>query len=128
MIAPAPPIPDRLNARRQALGMSHAALAQRSGVSEPTVKRILSDRAPNASFASVTSIAQALGMSLDLAEQDPDELCRQQARRKAEHIARMVQGTSALENQAVDDRTYRRLVERSYHELLAGPRRRLWAP
>lgn len=119
--------PDALTARRKALGMTHAALAERSGVSEPTVKRILAGHLAEASFANVAAIAQALGASFSLSEIDPDELCRQQARAKAEHIARLVQGTSALENQALDAQTYNRLVERSYHELLAGPRRRLWS-
>jgi hypothetical protein len=53
-------------------------------------------------------------------------LLRAQARAKAEEVARLVQGTSALESQAVDADAYRRLVERSYHELMAGSRRRLW--
>ena len=51
----------------------------------------------------------------------------EQARKKAEQVARLVQGTSALESQAVDAKTYKRLVEKTYHELLAGSRRRLWS-
>lgn len=122
------PIPvDRLVSRRKALGMSFTMLAARSGVSEPTVKRILGGHAAAASFANVAAVAQALGVSLEFGESDIDELRREQARKKAEHIARLVQGTSALESQAVDPETYRRLVEKSYHELLAGPNRRLWS-
>lgn len=117
----------RLTCLRQALGMSFAALAQRSGVSEPTVKRIFAGHLGEASFANVAAVAQALGATIGLDEIDPDELCRREARRKAEQVARLVQGTSALESQAVDAQTYSRLVERSYHELLAGPRRRLWS-
>jgi transcriptional regulator with XRE-family HTH domain len=116
-----------LTRRREALGMTHGALAARSGVSEPTVKRILGGHLAEASFANVAAIANALGVPLGATEIDPDELCRQQARKKAEQVARLVQGTSALESQAVDEHAYRRLVERSYHELLAGSRRRLWA-
>jgi len=119
--------PDRLISRRKALGMSIAALAERSGVSVPTVKRILGGQIADASFAKVAAIVQALGVSIDLDEIDTDELCRRQARMKAEQIARLVQGTSALESQAVDRETYNRLVEKSYHELLAGSRRRLWS-
>lgn len=113
--------------RREALGMSHAALASRSGVSEPTVKRILGGQLGAASFANVIAIAEALGVSFGLVETDADEFRRQQARRKAEDVARLVQGTSALESQAVDGDTYRRIVERSYHALLAGSKRRLWS-
>ena len=118
---------DRLIRRRKALGMSFAVLAARSGVSEPTVKRMLGGQIADSSFANVAAVAHALGCSFDLDEPDVDELCNQQARKKAEQIARLVQGTSALESQAVDAETYRRLVEKSYHELLAGSRRRLWA-
>lgn len=107
--------------------MSYAALAARSGVSEPTVKRILGGRVGEASFANVVAVAEALGASLGVAEIEPDELCRRQARRKAEEIARLVQGTSALEGQAVDPAAYAGLVERSYHQLMAGSRRRLWS-
>jgi transcriptional regulator with XRE-family HTH domain len=116
-----------LTRRREALGMSFAVLASRSGVSEPTVKRILGGRMGEASFANVVAIADALGVSLNASETAPDELCRQQARCKAERIARLVQGTSALENQAVDAPAYQRLVEQCYHELLAGSKRKLWA-
>jgi len=40
----------------------------------------------------------------------------------------MVQGTSALESQAVDSETYRQMVRQTMHELMAGSRRRLWNP
>lgn len=106
--------------------MSYAAVAARSGVSEPTVKRILGGQLAQASFANVAAIAEAMGASIELAETDPDELSREQAHRKAEEVARLVQGTSALEGQAVDAAAYKRLVEKSYHELMAGSRRRLW--
>ncbi|MBM4100331.1 MAG: helix-turn-helix transcriptional regulator [Planctomycetes bacterium] len=109
------------------LGLTFAALSRRSGVSEPTVKRILGGRLVEASFTHVVAIARALGSPISADPQDVDEMVREQARRKPESIARMVQGTSAPEAQAVDDAGYRRLVERSYHELLAGSRRRLRA-
>jgi transcriptional regulator with XRE-family HTH domain len=107
--------------------MSFAVVAARSGVSEPTVKRILGGQIGEASFANVVAIAEALGASLSMSETDPDEMRRLQAHRKAEQVARLVQGTSALESQAVDAESYKRLVERSFHELLAGSKRRLWS-
>lgn len=118
---------DRLRHRRDALGMGYVVLARRSGVSEPTVKRILGGQIGEASFANVASIAAALGLALEPEETDVQEMCRVQAREKAERIARLVQGTSALEGQAVDADSYRQLVESSYHELMAGSRRRLWS-
>jgi hypothetical protein len=38
----------------------------------------------------------------------------------------MVQATSALEAQAVDEEVRRQIHDRIVAELLAGPRRRLW--
>lgn len=118
---------ESLKHRREALGMSYSALAARSGVSEPTVKRILGGQLAQASFANVVAISEALGTSFGIEETDPEELCRRQARQKAQQIARLVQGTSALESQAVDRAAYDRLVERSFHQLMAGSRRRLWS-
>ncbi len=54
---------DRLNQRRQELGLIVETLAKRSGVSRPTVQRILSGSNPTASFANVLAIAEALGLS-----------------------------------------------------------------
>jgi hypothetical protein len=48
-------------------------------------------------------------------------------RKKAQQMARLVQGTSALESQAVDEKTYNRLVEKAFREILAGPKRKLWS-
>jgi len=118
---------ERLKHRRESLRMSYSIVASRSGVSEPTVKRILGGQVAEASFANVVAIAEALGASFGIEEPDPEELCRQQARRKAEQVARLVQGTSALESQAVDQAAYDQLVERSFHQLMAGSRRRLWS-
>lgn len=118
---------DRLQSRRKALGMGFASLATRSGVSEPTVKRIFGGQVAEASFANVTAIIQALGLSMEFRETSAGKLCRQQARKKAEQVARLVQGTSALESQAVDAVTYKSLVEKSFRELLAGSKRRLWS-
>lgn len=117
----------RLVSRVADLGITRAALAARSGVSIATVNRVLGGRLGEAAFAHVAAIAAAVGLSLDMTGEDAAEFCRRQARRRAEEMARLVQGTSALEAQAVDAAAYERLVEQTYHELLAGSRRRLWA-
>ncbi|MEN6407314.1 MAG: helix-turn-helix domain-containing protein [Thermoguttaceae bacterium] len=115
--------------RRKALRISYQSLAKRSGVSLPTVQRILCNGGRHTTFANLEAVAAALGMSFELrtacGEQD---FAEQQARTKAEAIARMVQGTSALESQAVDHDTYRQMVKQTVHELMAGPRRKLWNP
>ena len=118
---------ERLQTRRKMLGIGFQSLALRSGVSIPTVKRIFGGQIAAASFGNIAAIAEALGLSFELGESSVDALCRQQARKKAMQVARLVQGTSALESQAVGKDTYKRMVEKSFREILAGPKRKLWA-
>jgi transcriptional regulator with XRE-family HTH domain len=108
--------------------MSCQLLALRSGVSLPTVQRILRDGGEHTTFATLKAVARALGMDFELRSSDEQAFAERQAQTKAEAIARMVQGTSALESQAVDSDTYRQMVSQTAHELMAGPRRRLWDP
>ena len=116
-----------LDQRRRELGMSHADLARRSGVSVPTVTRILSAMDPAASFSNVHAVAAALGVRVDLTPQsEPEEFRQQQAQEKARRLVSLVQGNSGLEGQAVDDATVNRMINRTVVELLAGPGRRLW--
>jgi transcriptional regulator with XRE-family HTH domain len=118
-----------LERRRKALRMSRPLLALRSGVSLPTVQRILRSGAEHARYANLVAVARALGMELAIrSASDPHTFAERAAQAKAEAIARMIQGTSALESQAVDADTYQQLVKQTVHELMAGPRRKLWAP
>jgi transcriptional regulator with XRE-family HTH domain len=116
-----------LDRRRRDLGLSYDLLARRSGVSRPTVQRILSGRHESASFANVSAIAGALGFELGVRPTaDVPKLRRQQALRKARKLVSLVQGSAGLEGQAVDAVALKAMVEQTTHELLAGPRRRLW--
>ena len=121
------PLFEKLERRRRELGLSQSVLAERSGVSMPTVQRILSDHSLAASFENTVAIAQALGMQLDAVPIFPaHEILEQQARKKAERLVGMVQGTSALEAQAVSTQHIGQMVKKTIQELLAGSRRRLW--
>src|SRR5205823_4847667 len=117
-----------LESRRRDLRISVTDLARRSKVSLPTVNRILSGRFPNASFANVLAVANALGMSASFEPLSPAaEFREEQARRKAKRLVGMVQATSALEAQAVDDESLRQMTRQTVHELLAGSPRALWS-
>lgn len=119
---------EKLEIRRRELGISQSVLAERSGVSLPTIQRILSGHNPAASFENTLAIAQVLGMQLDAVPVIPaQEVLEQQARKKAERLVRMVQGTSALEAQGVSSKHLGQMVRKTIQELLAGSRRRLWA-
>jgi len=117
-----------LDKRRRELGISFELLARRSGVSLPTVQRILSGQYPTASFSNVVAIAESLGLGVCFASKaDPRKMRREQAQRKARKLVSLVQGTSGLEGQAVDRKTVEAMVEQTAHELLAGSRRKLWS-
>ncbi len=117
-----------LDRRRNQLGVTYQALAERSGVSLPTVSRILGGGQQSANLSTVLAIARVLGVRLNFdAESDVDDLLERQARQKAERLVGMVQGSSALEGQGLDEATRERMVRRTVHELRAGSKRKLWA-
>ena len=117
----------RLEERRQQLGMSMPALAKRSGVSLPTVQRILSGRHSTAGFESVVAISNALGIEIELREtKSAHEFMREGAAQKARKLVTMVQATSGLEGQAVATETINELTDKALHVLMAGSRRKLW--
>src|SRR5438552_1460058 len=107
--------------------MSYSVLARRSKVSMATVVRILSGKHPEASFASVSRIAEALGSERTFRWRSRESAFKEeQAKRKAESLARMAQATSGLEGQAVSRETVEEMKSQIVHELLAGSSRRLW--
>lgn len=117
----------QLEFRRHQLGMNKSTVAKRSGVSIPTVDRILSGREKNPRFSNVQAIAAALGIELRLHEtQSAQEFRKVQATAKAQRLVRMVQGTMGLEAQGVDSETLEGMIDQATCELLAGSARKLW--
>ena len=75
----------------------------------------------------LTRLAEALGMRVVLEPVNtPFEMRLEQARKKAGWLSQMVQATSGLEAQAVDDGTLSEIEAEQCEALLTGPRRRLW--
>jgi transcriptional regulator with XRE-family HTH domain len=117
-----------LDERRRELELSYELLSKRCGVSRPTIQRILSGHHAAASFANVVAIAESLGLGLRFDYKvDTRDLKREQAERKAKRLVALVQGTSGLEGQAVDEMSVESMVEQTAHELLAGSKRKLWS-
>ena len=113
--------------------MSKADLARRANVSLPTVQRLLSGRESRARMDIVAAIAAALGVEVRLSDSshvhetvEVSAFRAAQARAKAKRLAKLVQGTMALEAEAVGTSVLERMEEENVHALLAGPRRRLW--
>ena len=115
-----------LNERRRQLGMSEIVVAQRADLSLSTVQRMFNGTGTPSS-AALVAVASALGAKLVLKGKSILRMQHERASTKAERLVRLVQGSSALEGQAVDKATRRQMVQRTKAELLAGPPRRLWA-
>ncbi len=120
--------------RRAALRMSMTSLARRAGISVPTVRRLLAGRESRPRIDIVTALAVALGVEVRLSdsahvhESVSTEAFREaQARTKAKRMVKLVQGTMALEAEAVGAGTLRQMEQENFHALMAGSARRLWA-
>jgi len=122
----------QLEFRRYRLGMSKSAVAKRSGVSLPTVERVLSGKEQSPRLANLQAIAETLGVELHVGAsitvretETAQDFRRAQATKKATRLVRMVQGTMSLEAQAVDAETLRGMIDQATSELLAGSPRKL---
>ena len=119
---------EKLDKRRQELGMTFEALSKRSEVPVSTLKAIFKKGVEHATFPNVAAIADALGIDIEFAnEVDSYELLHQQAVKKARELVGMVQGTSGLESQAVGQSQIEKMILQLVHQLMAGSRRKLWA-
>ncbi len=117
-----------LDRRRRELGMPLDELSQRAGVSVSTAKRFLAGKI-HPRWDSVLRISETLGApGLDLPRAQAIYKMRQrQAVQKAKLLVGFVQGTMALEAQAVDLATKKSMQREATIQLLAGPRSALWA-
>lgn len=114
--------------KRHQLGMTDTYVACHSGVSQPTVNRILSGRHRTARLDQVLAIARVLGVELDLRDvADAGEMRRQKVESRVSKIAGRVAGTMALEGQGLSDREQQTLIDREILKFLAGPDRKIWS-
>ena len=116
---------ERLCQRRHELGIPLNVISHKAGVSTSTVKRVLAGEMA-ASFSTVARIADVLGVDLQIKARSVDQMLVSQARAEAKRLVKMVQGTSALEAQAVDKKALRRMEAGTLHDLLNGPRSKIW--
>lgn len=119
----------RLSQRRRQLKMSYRALARRSGVSEPTAKRVLSGHCTNLEYATLAALAQGLGAELrhTLECEHPEAFKLREAEKVARRIVSAVQGSAGLEAQALSERDLKNMFRQTVHELMAASPTRIWS-
>ena len=114
--------------RRRDLAMPLDELARRSNLSVSTVKRVLNGDVATR-LCSVAAIADVLGVEIILSHaKDISTMRRRQAKEKAKKLVGLVQGSAALEGQAVDQSSVKLMEEKTELELLRGQgaSSRLW--
>src|SRR5271166_2818476 len=115
-----------LNARRKKLKMPVDVLVKRSRVPRPTVFRILQGKIDTVRYGYVAKVAGVLGLTFGTAPLDPDEMRKNEAKRKARLLARLTQGTMGLESQAVSADALKDFEKETVVRLLADSGRKLW--
>lgn len=119
---------NELGQRRRDLGLSYKQLADRTGLSLQTIQRLLGGRCTNAQIRTVAAVAEILGAEVGLIRKRPiNTIRREQASRKAKKLVQASQASAALEGQAVEKETLKKVERVIMERLLAGPKVRLWS-
>jgi len=109
----------QISIRKEQLGITIENLAKLSGVGVRTINRLLKNE--DVKLSTVESVTNLLGLDFAGNEQIPlKELEKQRAKEKALYLASVVQGTSALETQGLEDESINKIVSMYEHEFLYG--------
>ena len=110
---------EQIIARKEQLGITVENLAKLSGVGVRTVNRLLKNE--DVKLSTIEAVTNLLGLDFAGNEQIPlQELQKQRAKEKALYLASIVQGTSALEMQGLEDASLKKIVSMYENEFLHG--------
>lgn len=117
----------KLSDRKNKLGISLENLAKLSHVGVRTVNRLFAGE--DVKLSTIEKVTNLLGVDFSgNATININELNRHRAHEKALYMASLVQQTSALEMQGLEDNQLNSLIEEFEHEFLNGSyRNTLWA-
>ena len=119
---------NKLNLRREHLGISQKRLSEMTGIPLSVIHKLFSGRKANISNEMFSKITRTLGLSLSLEETtDKRSLLEKQAHKKASILASMIQGTSALEGHGLTAKCYAEIEGWLFRELMTGSKWRLWS-
>jgi len=106
-------------ARKEQLNITIENLAKLSGLGVRTVNRVLANE--DVKLSTIESITNFLGLDFAGNEIIPlNTLQQQRAKEKATFMASLVQGTSALEMQGLDNDNINNIISMYEHEFLNG--------
>ena len=113
---------------RSYLRMTQTELAERANITQPNLVAIESGKVdPQVSTLRRIYRGMSCNLSVEPRPQKPfQEILRGRARAIALKRLKRTMGTMALENQAPDEETFRRLLEKRTDEILSDRRERLW--
>lgn len=118
---------EAMDRQRRLLKMPYDVLANLASVSRKTVFRALKKRQVSCSLEHVVAIADVLGVEFDQKVRAPEEVIERQVQKRAQKIAKLVQGTMQLEAQGLTSQdALDRITETAAREIRAKPRRQLW--
>jgi len=110
---------NKIITRKEQLHITIENLAKLSGVGIRTVNRLLKNQ--DVKLSTVESVTNLLGLDFAGNEQIPlSTLKRQRAKQKALFLASIVQGTSALEMQGLEDDSLKKIIASYEKEFLSG--------
>jgi transcriptional regulator with XRE-family HTH domain len=110
---------NQIIARKKQLNITVENLAKLSGVSIRTINRLLKNE--DVKLSTIEHVTNFLGLDFSGNEQVPlDELKKQRAHQKALLLASIVQGTSALEMQGLEEDNLNAIIASYEKEFLSG--------
>jgi len=110
---------NQIIARKEQLGITVENLAKLSGVGVRTINRLLKNE--DVKLSTIEHVTNFLGLDFAGNEQVPlNKLRKKRAREKALLLASIVQGTSALEMQGLEDDSLQKIIISYEKEFLSG--------
>ena len=110
---------EKIITRKKELGITIENLAKLSGVGVRTINRLLNNE--DVKLSTVENITNLLGLDFAGNEIVPlEELQKQRAREKALFLASIVQGTSALEMQGLEEDSLKNIITNYEQAFLEG--------
>ena len=122
-------IGDKIRTIREALGMTQAQLAERSGMTQSMVAGIETGERNNPSFATINKLAEALNCSF-ISQLSPKKdipvFLEEQSDRLARKIVAISSGSSAIELQSPSPKSVEEQILQIKKDLLGKHKSALW--